>query len=325
MSKLFKPANLLMYLLVILVFFMAGMVLAGTAGAAKGQGLAGGSIIFGYGVFAAFIAFIVSLFVVHKAKINTIVKINKIFGILLLIAVCLIIYRVITINKSKNPEKELPTKTTTQEPKDISMVSYKTSNKPILVEQNSKSSIGIGFFKPNYFEYPTLYFFDDINLEKGLMEHLPTDSVVFANDKYNNPTTTYAPPWLYPEHLKLDYGIITFKVVGIGRDFVKVEANKKTKQVTYLDKYKGTFVSWPDFILSANSVEFNENGRKKVFVRPMDYAGEVNVEYSFIKPILVEEDWMYVKLVNENFVEQGKGWIRWKKDNILLITYSLLS
>ena len=57
----------------------------------------------------------------------------------------------------------------------------------------------------------------------------------------------------------------------------------------------------------------------------MDYAGEVNVEYSFIKPILVEEDWMYVKLVNENFVEQGKGWIRWKKDNILLITYSLLS
>jgi prolipoprotein diacylglyceryltransferase len=110
MNKLFKPASLLMYLLIILVFFMAGMTIAGVTGVAEGQGPAGGAIVFMYGVFTSIISFIISLFVAYKAKINTIKKINKIFGILLLVAGSLFAYRIITLNKSKNPVKEHPTK-----------------------------------------------------------------------------------------------------------------------------------------------------------------------------------------------------------------------
>ncbi len=325
MKNLFKPACLLMYVLIILVFFMAGMTLAGVSGAAKGQGLAGGAIVFFYGVITAIIAFILSLFVAYKAKVSTVIKINKIFGMLFLIAACLFVYRVITINKNDTPVKELPTKITAPAADEISMVSYKALKKPVLLQQSIESKMGIGFFKPNYYEYPTLYFYGGINLEKSLMEHQPVDSVVFTKDEYNNPTTSYAPPWLYPVHLKLDYGVITFKALGIGRDFVKVEANKKTNQISYLDKNKGTFMSWPEFLLSINSVEFNKYSNKKVFVKPLDYAGEVNVAFSFMKPLLVEEDWMYVKLVDGDYKEQRKGWIRWRKDGNLLVKYSLFS
>ncbi len=148
MNKLFKPVSLLMYLLVVLVFFMAGMTLAGVSGVAKGQGLAGGAIVFFYGVFTAIIAFIISLFVAYKTTIKRIIKINKIFVVLLLVAVCLFVYRVISINKSETPENELPAKTTSPANKKIGRLSYKDLKNPVLLEQNSEPSMGIGFFKP---------------------------------------------------------------------------------------------------------------------------------------------------------------------------------
>ena len=88
--------------------------------------------------------------------------------------------------------------------------------------QAINSEMEVGFFSPNYFEYPTLYFYGNVKLEKGLTEHILVDSVVFTKDQHNNPTTSYAPPWLYPQHLKLDYGIIIFKVLGLGHDFATI-------------------------------------------------------------------------------------------------------
>ena len=112
MNKLIKPASLLLYLLVILVFFMVGMTIAGVSGVADGQGLAGGAILFFYGVITAIIAFILSLFIAHNAKIGTILKIDKILGIVFFLAACLFVYRAITINKNETPVKEIPTKIT---------------------------------------------------------------------------------------------------------------------------------------------------------------------------------------------------------------------
>jgi len=325
MKNLFKPASLLLYFLVILLFFLGGMAIAGVTDAAKGQGLAGGAIVFMYGVIMAIIAFIISLFVTYNANFKTIIRINKILGILLLLAICLVVFRVLSINKNKAPAEELPTKTTTANAKEMAIVNYKDAKKPNLRTQIAESSMGIGFFLPNYIEYPTLYFYGGVNLEKGLMEHIPMDSVVFSRDKYQNPTTSYVPPWLFPKHLKLDYGVIIFKALGIGRDFVKVEANKQTHKVSYLDKNKGRFIPWSSFLLTINSVEFIDSNIHAVRVKPLDYAGEVTVPFEIMTPILVEEDWMYVTLFNGSLKEQGKGWIRWKKDGKLLISYSLFS
>ncbi len=324
MKNLIKPASLLFYFFSVIVFFFIGIYVAKLVGAGKNQMLAGGAIVLFYGVVVAGIAFILSLFIASKVKLSIVIKINKILGILFLLLVCFTAYKFITREKTEEPVKEYPKKTTAPAANEISMLNSMEYLNPTLRQQNIETNMGIGFFKPNYFEYPTLYFYGGINLEKSLQQHIPLDSVGFGIDKYSNPTTTYAPPWLYPEHLKLDYGIFIFKVLGIGQDFVKVEGNKRTKQITYLDKSKGEFLTWHSFLLTISSVEFLDNAQH-VRVKPLEIADEVNVNFSFMRPLLIEADWMYVILVNDDFVEQGKGWIRWKKDNVLQITYSLLS
>jgi hypothetical protein len=150
------------------------------------------------------------------------------------------------------------------------------------------------------------------------------DSVFFTNNEFNEPTTYYAPPWLYPEHLKLNYGIIYFKVIGTGFDFLKVEANKLTGQVSYLDKTKGTFLPWPEFLMINNGITFNEKSEGKVYTKPFENAGQIPLQFEYIKPLLIQKDWMYAKLVDKDLVENGKGWIRWKKENELLINSALL-
>jgi hypothetical protein len=178
MKKLLKPASLLMYVLVILVFFMAGMTITGISGVAKGQGLAGGAIVFFYGVVTAIIAFILSLFVAYKMQIGTIIKINKILGIIFIFAACLFTYRVIKINKKETSIKELPTKVTSPAADEISMLPYK-SLKRTSIQNNLESSLGIGFFKPNYFETPILYFYGGVNLEKSIIEHTTYRNTTF--------------------------------------------------------------------------------------------------------------------------------------------------
>jgi len=326
MTKLFKPASILFYFLITIVFFIGGIYVAKLVGAGKNQMLAGGAIVLFYGIISAFLSFLLSIFFAYRIKHNTLVWLNKLLGILFFLMICLVAVPLITGKKKVQQEQEYQQKTTTPINKNIRLISWIDSNKPEeSLHQNTDESLGIGFFKPDIFKNRIIYFYSGVNLEKNLLEHIPTDSIVFANDQYNSTNTTYAPPWLYPAYLKLDYGIILFKALGIGYDFVKVEANKNSKQVTYLNKNCGKFKAWPEFILSVNSVEFNEKSAKKVFVKPLDYAGEVMTEFTFMKPLLVEEDWMYVVLLNDGFAEQGKGWIRWKKDNLLLITFSLLS
>lgn len=306
--------------------FLGGIFISGLLGAGKNQGLAGGAIVVGYGVISSIIGFISSFIIASVVNIKTIIKANWILLISISITVGYTYYKFSIRDKVQKEENEKykPTPTAPIQKK-MSLVTFSAYEGPISIQKNESLTLGIGFFKPNFYEYPTLYFFGGVNLEKGLTDHSPMDSVVFTKDKYNNPSTSYAPPWLYPEYLKLDYGIIIFKVLGVGFDFLKVESNRQTGQITYLDKSKGTFTTWEEFLLLVHSVEFNENSLKKVFIKPLDYAGEEKIDFEFMQPLLVEQDWMYVKLVDNDLKEKGKGWIRWKINNELLITYSLLS
>lgn len=326
MKKLIKPASLLLCFFSVIIFFLAGMYLARIVGAGKNQGLAGGAIVLFYGLVSAVVAFIFALVMAYHISHRVIVKINWVLGIVFFILVFLFVNRIKNLDKKEEPVNDYPKKITAPAPENISLVSYSEFKEPSGVQLNSKPpNMGLGLFKPDFFEYPTLYFYGVVNLEKEIADHARMDSVVFVRDEYNNPTTSYAPPWLSPEHLKLDYGIFIFKVLGVGHDFLKVEANKQTGQISYLDKTKGDFISWPEFFLTINSVEFIEKNRQTVHVKPLEYAGEVSAKFDFMLPLLIEEDWMFVKLVNDGFAEQGKGWIRWKKDGFLLIAYSLLS
>ncbi|PNQ75293.1 hypothetical protein C1T31_03940 [Hanstruepera neustonica] len=321
MKSLFKPYSLLLYLLVVIAFFFLGVIYAGVTDAAKDQVLAGGAIVLGYGIISSFFALLLAFFLAYQSSRNTILTINKVLGVIVVLSLGYFIWKFYTKTQQEREtqQQNTPTKPTATEAKLMTMLldTHKKSQK--------KTIMGFGMFSPNMFENKALYFYGNLNLEKSLMEHIPTDSITFKKSEYGSFNIATAPPWLVPDHLKLDYDMLYFKVVSVSEDFLEVIVNTSTLQTAYIDKQSGVFKYWPEFLLSVNSVEFIGQNSQKVHVKPLDGAGFVNTNHSFMKPLKVKQSWMYVLLLNNEFETTGKGWIKWKENNQLLITYNLLS
>ena len=192
------------------------------------------------------------------------------------------------------------------------------------IRENEKNTIDLGFFKPDFISHSTLYFYGLPVVENQNESALPTDSLVFIKRTTGAYEISYAPPWFFPEHQKMDYGILFIKVISAGRNFVEIEVNKQTHQRVFVSREMGTTLFWPEFLLTINSVEF-KSSEQKVLVKPLQYAGVVNQSFAFMRPLIVRENWMKVNLLDENLKTIGSGWIEWRKDGELLITYSLLS
>lgn len=98
-----KPYSFLMYFLAIIAFFFLGLVFAGITEAGKGQMLAGGAIVFGYGVVGAFIGFCLALLLAYNFRRSLILKIN---GLLALIIVASFAYFTIKYQKRQREKLE---------------------------------------------------------------------------------------------------------------------------------------------------------------------------------------------------------------------------
>ncbi len=117
MKKGFKPASIAFYFLMLIVFFIIGIYIAGFVGAGKNQMLAGGAIVVGWGVLFAAIAFFASFFIVYYTQHRNIVRLNWILLVLLVILYGITQYRYIERQKEKKNEevrKEQPQKKTTE-------------------------------------------------------------------------------------------------------------------------------------------------------------------------------------------------------------------
>ena len=106
---------------------------------------------------------------------------------------------------------------------------------------------------------------------------------------------------------------------------MEVSVKDKMHKISFVDRFAGEIQYWPEFLLRVNSVELLPGSDQKIRIKPLDYAGEVIIEYDFLKPVLIQDEWMSVELYDQDYNRLGKGWIRWKDDNKLLISYSLLS
>ncbi|MEZ4847277.1 MAG: hypothetical protein R3B93_01315 [Bacteroidia bacterium] len=80
-KQMIKPYSLLLYLLAFLFFFFVGLSYAGLIEAGKGQMLAGGAIVLGYGVMGAFIGFCISLVVAYKVDRKWIIRLNAMMAV----------------------------------------------------------------------------------------------------------------------------------------------------------------------------------------------------------------------------------------------------
>ncbi|MBK8553645.1 MAG: hypothetical protein IPL53_22360 [Ignavibacteria bacterium] len=295
MNKFTGKASLLLYLMAVLVFFILGGLFVKFSGAAEGQGLAAGAIVFVYCIIFALAALAASIFFVHYSSPKSVVIANR---ILLIIFVILI--GIFSLG-SLNPEEKR------------------------MMANEFENSMGLGFFKPDYYEKPILYFYSSPDQNKSVQEHPADDSVGFTQKETGGFEISYAPPWLKPEHLKLDYDILFFKVESLTKEFAEVTVNDVTHETKYIDRNAGKILLWPDFLLQVHSVEFKEPGLKKIRIKPLSYAGEVNIAFQIMKPVIIKDEWMLVELFDDNYEKTGEGWIEWNSNNQLLISYSLLS
>lgn len=338
MKKILKPASLLFNFLSLLFFFMVGLYYAGFIEAGKNQGLAGGAIVLGWGVLFGGIAFIASFFGTRYLPHKIIVWGNTIFGVLILITYGIKFFeyqqKKSETYKNQEPHEQIEKKPTAPAmdaeptamlyPEDVSLYLNKK-----VVRNNTQleepPSMGMGFFSPNFYENQVLYFYSNPNFEKSIMEHIPYDSITFKRNKYNSLEIATAPPWLVPDHLKLDYDMLYFKIESVTEEFAEVIVNTTNGQTSYVHKPSGKIIYWPEFLLNVNSVEFYPNSKEKVRARPFKASGEINTPHQFMKPIKIQGEWAEVLLLNSDFKKVGKGWIQWERENKLLINYNLLS
>lgn len=323
MKKLLTLRNIAFYLLMFVFFTVIGILFAKLIEAGKDQMLAGGAIVLGYGIMFGGVAFLTAPFIAYRIEAKLIKRLNWGMLIVLLVGYLFLRFTSDTLNDNIDQEEYQPPSKPTSPAEPIGMVPASLIVSDELIAGDPQ--LNIGFFRPDFYNNPTLYFYGGVNPQKGLTEHSPVDSLVFTQDENGNFTTSYAPPWLFPEHLKLDYGIMYFKMLSVGFDFIKATANKTNGQITYLDKNAGEILFWPEFLLSVNSVEFLPGKEQPIKIKPLDHAGEVTIDFEYLRPILVESEWMQVSLRDHGLNEVSKGWIRWKKANELLISYSLLS
>ncbi|MAP56097.1 MAG: hypothetical protein CL605_14490 [Altibacter sp.] len=327
MKKLLKPAYIGFYLLTLITFFVVGLYYAEFIEAGKNQGLAGGAIVLGWGVLFGGIAFIASFFIAYKLAVRTLIRINWILLLLLAILWAVKFYEFRQRDSLQEESEQQFDPAPTQTTKPTSMLRVRSRRH---LDRNSKAyqneeTLGMGYFSPNYYENPTLYFYGDPNLEKSLMEHIPYDSITFTRNKYNNFEIATAPPWLVPEMLKLDYDMLYFKIESITEEFIEVVVNAQNSQTSYVSRRSGRMKLWPEFLLGVNSVEFLPNSNEKVRARHFEASGVIQTSYAFMRPIRVKNDWMEVVLLDDGFQTVGKGWIQWKRDGKLLINFNLLS
>ncbi|WP_456439724.1 hypothetical protein [Psychroserpens sp.] len=97
--QFFKAYSFLFYFLSGITSFFIGLSYAGIIEARKGQMLAGGAIVLGYGVIAGCIGFLLSIFVVYKSNRKIIIRVN------ILLTICIAAFYIYYHLKYKERQK----------------------------------------------------------------------------------------------------------------------------------------------------------------------------------------------------------------------------
>jgi hypothetical protein len=190
-----------------------------------------------------------------------------------------------------------------------------------LYSNTQAQSADLGMFRPNWFEQDVLYIYENIAYYKPLDDHTPADSIVFSKQEQGGVSIISAPPYLMPEHLKLDYDVIWFRVVGVVGEFVEVEMNKETHRTAYLNRNAGEFEYWPDFLLHMSTVEPLKGNTLRI--KPLDHAALHIGKYAYLHAVAVQGDWLQIELLDTDLNSNGTAWLRWRAADKLLVSWSL--
>ena len=116
-----------------------------------------------------------------------------------------------------------------------------------MLPQAKGQQAGLGMFRPAWFEQPVLYLYGPVEYNKTSQDHTPVDSIVFQVEDGGGVNIISAPPYLVPEHLKLDYDVLWFRVIGITGGFLEVIVNSTNGQTAYIRKDQEVFCTGRNF------------------------------------------------------------------------------
>ncbi|MGB0917589.1 MAG: hypothetical protein ACPGU4_08365 [Flavobacteriales bacterium] len=203
----------------------------------------------------------------------------------------------------------------------LAMNSEPASSSPLRLKDGTEMGIGIVSISP--LANRTLRFYGKPKTNQ-LPEHLSAmDSLTFKDARHYIDIAT-APPWFVPKYMKLDYGILQLVAVTVQKNWVEVIVNRTNGQTAWVYRQDVGYSTWSDFLLSVHSVGLLNPTDFPPRIKPLDHASPVsNIDVnSYFLPISVKDDWLQVhpnKEVNQDI------WIRWKRDGVLLVRYSMLS
>lgn len=151
MNKIFNKTSLLFYVLIIPNFFFLGLYFAKLTEVAKHQGLVGGAIVLMYSTMFAFIALIIAIILTLYVKREIIIKINRFLSIAFVCIMLLVLYTVITNEKTNEILKE-PSKIPTKAVEPVN----KSSNLSSLFQDSKMESdlrkVKLEFSSSNFYE-----------------------------------------------------------------------------------------------------------------------------------------------------------------------------
>ncbi len=247
--------------------FIAGLYIAKLTGAGKGQMLAGGAIVFFYGLVGSFIGLCSSLALSYFTNKKLIVRLNIVLliGVIALVGMTKYLFDKRQQEKAKkeNLHSPEPKKQTTQPFGSGSLnilslfpttsIMQKTCKQEIVCEKrnSNQNEMGLSYFAPHLSYSSILQFVNNCNDTESQI----IDSIVCYKNSVGQLDIQEAPPWLYPSHLKLDYEILLFKIITNYGAYVENEVNKQNSASFCVPSDQGKIIYWPEFLLNVYSIE----------------------------------------------------------------------
>jgi hypothetical protein len=187
-----------------------------------------------------------------------------------------------------------------------------------------EASLGVGIVRSPLDPAQPLYFYGVPDLDTLPDASSPQDSVTFRAGPHHVSVAT-APPWFVPEAMKLEYGLLHLRARTLTRHWIEVVVNERTGTTRWVDRSAVTFEPWPVFLLGVVTVEVTDPQANPIRSGP-DEAAPIRARTSaLLRPLAVQGDWLQVGPSPLASAQVPVGWIRWRDEKRLLITYSLLS
>lgn len=279
----------------------------------KNVGLAGGAMVLFYGLFGLIVGLVASLVLRNRLSIKFLQLSNAVCALFLII--CGVkIYQHIALSKAevqKRKERYQHLKPTpTAQP----------------IPSSDQIEMGIGMAQVHLNAGQSVYFYNKPT-GKQLGEQLsPIDSVTFEATSHGIEIAS-APPWLAPERLKLDYQLFHFLVKAQHQSYLQVVVNKTNGKTAWMSRSQLHYQDWSSFLLGASAIQPLDWDNNPLRIKPLTHAPpllDIDAQ-SILQPLTIEGQWMEVKILDHDHQEIGKGWLRWRSNTELLITYDLLT